>query len=200
MAYSLSQVVIVWVVSQVFKTGLKLVTNKQQFYFKMLFDDGDFPSTHTAVTITATISTFYNSYIFVNEVIQNKFQMASFVCFITSLLTSVIVSAFVVIRDAGGVRRDVDKNGELQKQMAESIATIPNTEVLQNIFSEIARSVRIKNGHMPHEIIGGIILAAIVEAWFILFNTVYLVFVIVGTLLYVIITFIIFIKRSHKLD
>ena len=147
-----------WVFSQAFKTFLNFTTTRS-FKFKMIFSDGDFPSTHTTTSVTAVIIMCY-------ELFPLAFsETASFETKTTSaaIIIAVVLWAAFIIRDALGIRLRVQELSKIVHEMLihSNFDGSPISDNLQEFWSTLADGINLKVGHMPHEVIGGLILGVI---------------------------------------
>lgn len=158
-------VLVAWVLSQAFKTILKIaITNKKSFTYivKQFFSDGDFPSSHTAVSITSSIVVTPLLY----EAIYNATSQSEIIIAVAAEIVLLLWTA-MTIRDALGIRMRVQENAQTLHTVLKNSGEFLNnkyivTDSLQEFWSELADQINIKAGHLPHEVIGGVILAIIV--------------------------------------
>lgn len=148
-----------WCFSQIFKTFLNFCTTRQ-FKIKMLFSDGDFPSTHTTTAITAVIAICYEELpILLSEITTETEKSLAM-----GVLAVVILWAAFIIRDALGIRLRVQELSHTVCKMltdSKDVEGSPISENLQVFWSTLAGGINLKVGHMPHEVIGGLILGVI---------------------------------------
>lgn len=158
--YIAISIVLAWVTSQAFKTLLKIAITKNKNprnIIKQFFSDGDFPSSHTAVSVTGCIVITPIIY----EAIYNATSQTEILVCIAAEVVLLLWTA-MTIRDALGIRMRVQENAQtMQKFLKESKNYFIVTESLQNFWNELGDNINIKAGHMPHEVIGGLILALI---------------------------------------
>lgn len=158
--YIAISIVLAWVTSQAFKTLLKIAITKNKNLrniIKQFFSDGDFPSSHTAVSVTGCIVITPIIY----EAIYNATSQTEILVCIAAEVVLLLWTA-MTIRDALGIRMRVQENAQtMQKFLKESKNYFIVTESLQNFWNELGDNINIKAGHMPHEVIGGLILALI---------------------------------------
>ncbi len=118
---------VAWGLSIVIKVILEISKNKK-FNWYYFVTDGGFPSSHsTLVSSVATVTFFYSG-----------FSLLSFI---------VVAFAFVIIRDALGVRMEVGKQ----------------RLILQKIAKKESKHLR-REGHTFKEVLSGIVLGVIVTA------------------------------------
>ncbi len=144
--------------SQILKKFFNFVTTRQ-FDLKKFTQDGGFPSSHSAFSVSmGIIAIFFSIW-----AIKNNFSYEF--CALTLIVTFVAINHIcIVIRDALGVRRSVGKLADalqkLNKTNKETLTLIEQdnnvTQRIQENFEEIAKLTKIKSGHLPHEVIGGI--------------------------------------------
>lgn len=158
--YIAISIALAWVTSQAFKTLLKIAITKNKNprnIIKQFFSDGDFPSSHTAVSVTGCIVITPIIY----EAIYNATSKTEILVCIAAEVVLLLWTA-MTIRDALGIRMRVQENAQtMQKFLKESKNYFVVTESLQNFWDELGNNINIKAGHMPHEVIGGLILALI---------------------------------------
>lgn len=158
--YIAVSIALAWVTSQAFKTLLKIAITKNKNprnIIKQFFSDGDFPSSHTAVSVTGCIVITPIMY----EAIYNATSQTEILVCIAAEVVLLLWTA-MTIRDALGIRMRVQENAQtMQKFLKESKNYFVVTESLQNFWDELGNNINIKAGHMPHEVIGGLILALI---------------------------------------
>lgn len=158
--YIAISIALAWVTSQAFKTLLKIAITKNKNprnIIKEFFSDGDFPSSHTAVSVTGCIVITPIIY----EAIYNATSQTEILVCIAAEVVLLLWTA-MTIRDALGIRMRVQENAQtMQKFLKESKNYFIVTESLQNFWNELGDNINIKAGHMPHEVIGGLILALI---------------------------------------
>lgn len=148
-----------WVFSQVFKTFLNFCTTRS-FKIKMLFSDGDFPSTHTTTSVTAVIVICYELMpIAFSETLPEVTRTVA-----SSVIVAVALWAAFIIRDALGIRLRVQELSKTVFRMltnSQDVGDTPISDNLQEFWTELASGINLKVGHMPHEVIGGLILGII---------------------------------------
>ena len=158
--YIAISIALAWVTSQAFKTLLKIAITKNKNprnVIKQFFSDGDFPSSHTAVSVTGCIVVTPIIY----EAIYNASSKTEILVCISTEVVLLLWTA-MTSRDALGIRMRVQENAQtMQKFLKESKNYFIVTESLQNFWNELGDNINIKAGHMPHEVIGGLILALI---------------------------------------
>lgn len=154
-----------WIASQTFKTILKVAITKKhslRYIIKQFFSDGDFPSSHTAVSITGCI-------VVTPVLYEAVYSSTSKVEIITAVAVEVVLLLWtaMTIRDALGIRMRVQENAQtLHNVLKNSQNYIDQKYIiadsLQEFWSDLADEMNLKAGHLPHEVVGGIILALIV--------------------------------------
>lgn len=158
--YLALSIALAWVTSQAFKCLLKVAITKDRTprnIVKQFFSDGDFPSSHTAVSVTASIVVTPLLY----EVIYNASSKNEIIIAIAAEVILLLWTA-MTIRDALGIRMRVQENAQtMHKFLKESKNYFIVSESLQEFWSDLGDQINIKAGHMPHEVIGGLILALI---------------------------------------
>lgn len=197
--YLAISIALAWVTSQSFKTLLKVAITKDRTprnIVKQFFSDGDFPSSHTTVSVTGVIVI---SPLLFEAVYSATSKTEILVCIAAEVI--LLLWTAMTIRDALGIRMRVQENAQtMHKFLKESKNYFIVTESLQNFWSELGDQINIKAGHMPHEVIGGLILATIfgigansvrTSNWFIL------IIDIIVAIIYFVISYLIL---SKKLD
>ena len=158
--YLALSIALAWVTSQAFKCLLKVAITKDRTprnIVKQFFSDGDFPSSHTAVSVTASIVVTPLLY----EVVYNTSSKNEIIIAIAAEVILLLWTA-MTIRDALGIRMRVQENAQtMHKFLKESKNYFVVSESLQEFWSDLGDQINIKAGHMPHEVIGGLILALI---------------------------------------
>lgn len=158
--YLALSIALAWVTSQAFKCLLKVAITKDRTsrnIIKQFFSDGDFPSSHTAVSVTASIVLTPLLY----EVVYNASSKNEIIIAIAAEVILLLWTA-MTIRDALGIRMRVQENAQtMHKFLKESKNYFVVSESLQEFWSDLGDQINIKAGHMPHEVIGGLILALI---------------------------------------
>ncbi len=157
-------VIIAWFTSQLFKAILNCAISKRaeiKYFFKCFFSDGDFPSSHTCFSVTSLIV----SIPYLEDVINNANSTTGDVTFCRLLEILWILFVFVIVKDAIGVRGSLKKLSSVVKTFLSKPEDFLNDSVnseLQSFWTSIANKININVGHMPHEVIGGLILALVI--------------------------------------
>lgn len=129
--YIAISIALAWVTSQAFKTLLKIAITKNKNprnVIKQFFSDGDFPSSHTAVSVTGCIVVTPIIY----EAIYNATSKTEILVCISTEVVLLLWTA-MTIRDALGIRMRVQENAQtMQKFLKESKNYFIVTESLQN--------------------------------------------------------------------
>lgn len=192
-------IALAWVTSQAFKTLLKVAITKDRSprnILKQFFSDGDFPSSHTAVSVTGVIVLTPILY----EAVYNATSKTEILVCIAAEVILLLWTA-MTIRDALGIRMRVQEHAQtMHKLLKESKNYFIVSDSLQEFWSELGDQINIKAGHMPHEVIGGLILATIlgIAANSIRTNNfVVLIIDIIIALLYFLISYLILSKRLN---
>ena len=158
--YLALSIALAWVTSQAFKCLLKVAITKDRTprnIVKQFFSDGDFPSSHTAVSVTASIVVTPILY----EVVYSASSKNEIIIAIAAEVILLLWTA-MTIRDDLGIRMRVQENAQtMHKFLKESKNYFVVSESLQEFWSDLGDQINIKAGHMPHEVIGGLILALI---------------------------------------
>ena len=149
-----------WVASQTFKTLLKVAITKNKnarYIVHQFFSDGDFPSSHTTVSTTASIVVTPLLFEAVCEATSKTEILACIAIEVTLLIWTAMT-----IRDALGIRMRVQELSKITQQfLTETPKYFIVSESLQEFWEGLGNSINIKAGHLPHEVIGGLILALI---------------------------------------
>lgn len=91
-----------FIVSMVLAQTIKIIYYKikgRKFIWRMLIEDGGFPSNHSAIVSALTTAVFF----------EQGISVIFFVCLIFS---------FLIFKDAFGVRMDVQRHAELLKRLS----------------------------------------------------------------------------------
>lgn len=146
--------------TQLLKKFFRAITIRK-ISFKNLTQDGGFPSSHTAFSISWTVIAIFNAiYLYSINSSEEIVLIASVIAIIA------IGNMSIVIRDALGVRRIVQilcdavkkaaqTNSELFENLDLKDVDNETTTKIQSNFEDIARTMNIRSGHLPHEVIGG---------------------------------------------
>lgn len=155
-----------WISTQGFKVLLKLYLG-EKFKFSMIFADGDFPSTHTAVVISSLCLVIFLTF-FAKDKELTIWRAYSD---IKSILIMTIF-AFIAMRDAIGQRHRQDNTNKNLKNLKDLIANTSNidnnsiqilekkniiTDVITQTFESIDNEALKRVGHLKHELVGGIL-------------------------------------------
>lgn len=153
-------IALAWVTSQSFKCLLKIAITKDKKprnIIKQFFSDGDFPSSHTAVSVTGVIVITPVLY----EAVCNATSKTEVIVAVAAEVV-LLLWTLMTIRDALGIRMRVQENAQtMHRFLKESKNYFVVTESLQEFWSDLGDQINIKAGHLPHEVIGGLILALI---------------------------------------
>lgn len=150
-------IICAWIASQSFKTLLYVAITKDRKFKsirKRLFGDGDFPSTHTTVSVTGVIIIFPLLW----DTVYNATSESEVYCAVSIAVLFVLWTA-MTIRDALGIRMRVQEQARILKSFLTESPTV--SDALQSFWEDLASQINLKAGHMPHEVIGGVILALI---------------------------------------
>lgn len=145
-----------WFFTQGFKVFLKCWIGRK-FSLKMIFADGDFPSTHTAIVTCGVMLilflNFYTQNIKDIEVINAYSSAKDFLIMFTL--------ASIVIRDAMGQRHRQDntnKNLKDLKDYVKEFGTERNVvDRIEATFESIDHEAFKRVGHLKHEVLGGLV-------------------------------------------
>lgn len=190
-----------WLFSQTFKTLLNFCTTRR-FKLKMLFSDGDFPSTHTTTAITGVIIACYEllPLVFDSTKPEDTKTLAS------TIVIAIVLWAMFIIRDALGIRLRVQELSHTVHRLlvaSSDVEGAPISENLQVFWSSLAKGINLKVGHMPHEVIGGLILGIIFgfgSAFLRHGKLVLFIVDVVASVIYFIITFIVIGRNRKKVE
>jgi acid phosphatase family membrane protein YuiD len=129
-----------WAVAQLFKMFVVLL-QKKQLNFRCLWSSGGMPSSHSAVVASlATAVAFIDGFGSVTFGIS-------------------VVLAFIVMRDAAGVRQSVGQQGDILKRILKEIGERQPVKVLGRDFQVLA-------GHTPVQVIvGGLLGIGVTCLW-----------------------------------
>ena len=131
--------IVAWAVSQVLKTIINLVVNKE-FSLERLFGDGGFPSSHsatvTSVSVAVALTTGWDSV---------EFAIA-------------FIVAVIVMHDARGVRLETGKQAKAINDLTEFIETMTGTDLPpEDKLKELV-------GHTPLQVFSGMVFGIIIAA------------------------------------
>lgn len=192
---------------QVFKTVLNSILIGR-LDVKTLLADGDFPSSHTSVLIAFNIVFWKIVYMYHID----KPQVDIF----SSVLVGLVLGLWSCyeIRDAMGVRLRVQEHANAIKQIAltskdmsnlidelNKLETNRNTKVLQHALDDLLKNLKLKAGHLPHEVVGGIFTGGFIGSLFTAIlskNVSAATLIIIFFVIYVAITITIFVRRRKK--
>lgn len=129
-----------WAVAQLFKTFVVLL-QKKRLDLRCLVKSGGMPSSHSAVVASlATAVAFIDGFGSVTFGIS-------------------VVLAFIVMRDAAGVRQSVGQQGDILKRILKEIGERQPVKVLGRDFQVLA-------GHTPFQVIvGGLLGIGVTCLW-----------------------------------
>jgi len=194
---------------QVFKTVLNSILIGK-FDAKTLFSDGDFPSSHTAILVSFNIVFWYIIYSYsINNPTVNMFA-----CVLIGLVLA--LWSCYEIRDAMGVRLRVQEHAYAIKQIALSsrdmsdkldqlhlVDDAVNSKALEEEIDDLLSNLKLKAGHLPHEVLGGIVAGGFIGCMFISAadnNLKILALICAMFVAYVSLTILIFIRKRKKND
>lgn len=157
---------VTWISTQGFKVMLKLYLG-EKFNFSMLFADGDFPSTHTAIVISSLCLVFFLTIFSRNEELSiwRAYSDVKSILIMTTF-------ACIAMRDAIGQRHRQDNTNKNLKNLKDLIANSNSdnfqkveilekkyvvTDVITQTFESIDNEALRRVGHLKHELIGGIL-------------------------------------------
>jgi len=194
---------------QVFKTILNSILIGK-FDSKTLFSDGDFPSSHTAILVSFNIVFWYIIYSYsINNPSINMFS---------SILIGLVLALWSCyeIRDAMGVRLRVQEHAYAIKQIALSsrdmsdkleklhlVDDAVNSKALEEEMDDLLSNLKLKAGHLPHEVLGGIVAGGFIGSIFtsaVDNNFTLLAVISIIFLAYISFTISIFIRKKKKND
>ncbi|MDD2377012.1 MAG: divergent PAP2 family protein [Clostridia bacterium] len=192
---------------QVFKTVLNsIIVGK--FDAKTLLSDGDFPSSHTAILVSFNIVFWHMIY---SYAINNP-NVDMFASVLVGLV--LVLWSCYEIRDAMGVRLRVQEHAHAIKQIATSSRDMSdrlgklklvdddiNSQALQQELDDLLSNLKLKAGHLPHEVLGGIFVGGFIGSMFVNIidkNFTLLSLIGISFTAYVIITILVFIRNRKK--
>jgi len=155
-----------WLSTQGFKVLLKLYLG-EKFHFPMLFADGDFPSTHTAIVISSLYLVIFLTFFGKDQEISIWMVYSD----IRSILIMTTVAG-IAMRDAIGQRHRQDNTNKNLKNLKDYIANSSTmdsssveilekknivTDVINDVFESIDNEALKRVGHLKHELVGGIL-------------------------------------------
>lgn len=192
---------------QLFKTVLNSIL-VGKFDVKTLFADGDFPSSHTSILVSFNIVLWHIIYVY--HLSHPECDMFG------SVVAALVLGLWSCyeIRDAMGVRLRVQEHAQAIKLIAEKSKDLSdivenlklgdddiNTQALEKELDDLLRNLKLKAGHLPHEVLGGIVTGGLIAGMFISVmdsNFVQLAFVATVFLAYVLSTVLIFVRNRIK--
>lgn len=192
---------------QVFKTILNSILIGK-IDLKTLFSDGDFPSSHTAILVSFNIVFWHIIYVYSLSNPNADMFSATLVGLV------LILWSCYEIRDAMGVRLRVqehahaikqivltskDMSGKLEKLNLKETNT--NSRALEEELDDLLSNLKLKAGHLPHEVLGGIITGGLIGCLCITVadnNFKLLTLTILGLSIYILLTILIFIRKRMK--
>ncbi|MDO4283353.1 MAG: divergent PAP2 family protein [Clostridia bacterium] len=155
-----------WASTQTFKVLLKLYLG-EKFHLNMLFADGDFPSTHTAVVISSLCIVVFLTFYGKNQAMEIWKALSD----IKSVLIMATLAG-IAMRDAVGQRHRQDNTNQNLKNLKDLIANSSSidsnsieilekktivTDVITETFEAIDNEALKRVGHLKHELVGGIL-------------------------------------------
>lgn len=157
---------ITWISTQGFKVSLKLYLG-EKFHPNMIFADGDFPSTHTAIVISSLCIVIFLTFF-------GKKQPLEIWRAYSDIKSILIMSTFAAIamRDAVGQRHRQDNTNKNLKNLKDFIANSSSvdsnsvqilekknivTDLITETFESIDNEAIRRVGHLKHELVGGIL-------------------------------------------
>lgn len=193
-----------WFTSQLFKAILNCAIAKNfsfGYFFSCFFADGDFPSSHTCFSVTSLIITVP----YAEEIIANADSTFADVTICRLIEFLWILFVFVIVKDAISVRGALKKLSTVVKSFLSKPEIFLNevSSELQDFWTGIAEGINVNVGHMPHEVIGGLILAVIIGS---IANSIrlgiypLLIVTIIIAICYFLITFYVLTNKQHFLE
>lgn len=192
---------------QLFKTVLNSIL-VGKFDVKTLFADGDFPSSHTSILVSFNIVLWHIIYVY---------HLSHPECDMFGAVIAALVLGLwscYEIRDAMGVRLRVQEHAQAIKLIAEKSKDLSdivenlklgdddiNTQALEKGLDDLLSNLKLKAGHLPHEVLGGIVTGGLIAGMFISFmdkNFAQLAFVATVFVAYVSLTVLIFVRNRIK--
>lgn len=191
---------------QLFKTILNSIL-VGKFDAKTLFADGDFPSSHTSILVSFNIVLWHIIYLY---------HLSHPTCDMFGAVIAGLVLGLwscYEIRDAMGVRLRVQEHAQAIKAIAQTSKDLSdildnlkledediNTKTLEEALDGILRNIKLKAGHLPHEVLGGIVTGGLIGCLFISFMDSNFIMFLVAALvfaLYVFLTVLIFVRKRR---
>lgn len=157
-------IILAWFISQLFKAILNCAIAKNfkaKHFMHCFFADGDFPSSHTCFSVTSLIVAVP----YLEEIISSASPDSNDVTICRLIEVLWVLFVFVIVKDAIGVRGSLKKLSSVVKKLLSEPENFLNDNVnenLQSFWTDVAKGININVGHMPHEVIGGLILALII--------------------------------------
>lgn len=164
--FVLCALAVTWISTQGFKVLLKLYIG-EKFKPQMIFADGDFPSTHTAIVISSLCLVFFLT-------IFSKDKELSIWRAYSDVKSILIMTTFacIAMRDAIGQRHRQDNTNKNLKNLKDLIADSSSvnfqtieilenknavTDIITQTFESIDSEALKRVGHLKHELVGGIL-------------------------------------------
>lgn len=142
--------------TQTFKLLLKKYVGQEKVSIKMLGDDGDFPSTHTAVYVSSAVQIGFLLLFTCNLSSVIRMNILA-----TSILVAIGIPMCYHIRDAFGYRHRADNTNQNIRDLAEEYSNHSiNNRISANftiLFDRIVKESQKRVGHLKPEVLGGIV-------------------------------------------
>jgi acid phosphatase family membrane protein YuiD len=148
---------------QLFKTILNSILIGK-FDLKTLLSDGDFPSSHTSILVSFNIVFWLLIYVY--HLSHPEVDMFA------AVLSGLVLALWSCyeIRDAMGVRLRVQEHAHAIKLIAQTSKELSdklddlklgddnlNSKALEESLDNLLKNIKLKAGHLPHEVLGGIV-------------------------------------------
>lgn len=180
-----------WCISQTIKCCSEhfIVKRGTSLTIKDVFSDGGYPSTHSCTCVEVYIISLFYLIPALNKTSDMFYVVIALIIFESAW-------CFTTLRDAVGVRLSVQKNAEVLEKTIDSITSLHHLDT-----SDLKKEIKIKNGHYPLEVFGGVILGIICS--FIYIGAIKGSFIIsvisfLTLVIYIILSFVILKKRKNN--
>lgn len=192
---------------QVFKTILNSILIGK-FDTKTLFSDGDFPSSHTSTLVSFNIVFWHTIYMYhINHPAVDMFS---------AVLIGIVLALWscYVIRDAMGVRLRVQEHAyaikliaQTSKELTDTLDELnladedPNAKALEEGIDDLLGNIKLKAGHLPHEVVGGIVTGGLIGCLFISISDrsiQEITITSIAFIIYILLTILIFVRKRNK--
>lgn len=181
--WAIFSLALAWITSQSFKIVIAVKIFKKRISLNRFFEDGNFPSTHSAVSTSL-------SYIVIFILLYEPDKIAALV---TSVITLTIFETFKTLRDSCGHRHRQDATNRI---LFKSLIEVKRNEQL---IKEAEKEANTRVGHKTYEVFGGALLGVLTTSYMIgLFFVPKVLFVILPISVFYFWFFFKYVKRKAK--